>query len=399
VLLRASNRDDLDHIAIYRAHTLNMKGENAHETFSSHKCLNIQDINLSDWRSNDPSRRSAVVKVVKDSFQQVGFLLVEGHGIPTEVIDGLRNAFRDFFALPDEVKDNFAPISAHGKPGLWSGYMKKGSKAQTMLREMYSIAPSNRNLADPHSLSTTWGGPQHGFVGAVAPPCGVWPREQVPQLEPQALAYWDHMQLLVAEVLEMAGEAAGAGARWAANHTNEQGLTQLVAAYYPPQAETPAEGRIRVAPHSDASVITVVLPDEDGLQVLTRAGEWLDVPFRPEALVVNLGDMMEVCARGRWVSSKHRVVNPPEHRARTHERLSLLFFFNFNVDTVPFALLDGVCSEDESRSTRDSRLHIKDGDSAGAIRDEIAMEKVAGYENMSAGEYHFIKTAYRYQAD
>lgn len=59
----------------------------------------------------------------------------------------------------------------------------------------------------------------------------------------------------------------------------------------------------------------------------------------------------------------------------------------------------GVCSEDESRSTRDSRLHIKDGDSAGAIRDEIAMEKVAGYENMSAGEYHFIKTAYRYQAD
>ena len=47
----------------------------------------------------------------------------------------------------------------------------------------------------------------------------------------------------------------------------------------------------------------------------------------------------------------------------------------------------------------DERLVLKDGVLTGAIPNEIAMEKVAGCENMTAGEYHFIKTAYRYEAE
>eukprot|EP00959_Pyramimonas_sp_CCMP1952_P106885 2234283-Pyramimonas_sp.AAC.1 len=61
------------------------------------------------------------------------------------------------------LKQTFAPTSPGegSPPGLWSGYMSKGAKPQTALREMFSIAPSSSNLQDPASLQTSWGGPKN----------------------------------------------------------------------------------------------------------------------------------------------------------------------------------------------------------------------------------------------
>jgi isopenicillin N synthase-like dioxygenase len=50
-------------------------------------------------------------------------------------------------------------------------------------------------------------------------------------------------------------------------------------------------------PHTDASVITIVFIDDNvsGLQ-LQNNGVWYDVPIVPNALLVNVGDVMEVHA-------------------------------------------------------------------------------------------------------
>ena len=48
----------------------------------------------------------------------------------------------------------------------------------------------------------------------------------------------------------------------------------------------------------------------------------------------------QVLTHGRWVSSKHRVVNPPRAAAGSSRRLSLLFFHNFDADAVPYRLLE-----------------------------------------------------------
>ena len=50
-----------------------------------------------------------------------------------------------------------------------------------------------------------------------------------------------------------------------------------------------------VKPHSDRSGITVLLQDKEveGLQIL-RDGKWFRVSVIPHALVVNLGDQMQV---------------------------------------------------------------------------------------------------------
>ncbi|CAI0388797.1 unnamed protein product [Linum tenue] len=52
-----------------------------------------------------------------------------------------------------------------------------------------------------------------------------------------------------------------------------------------------------VKAHSDGSGVTVLLQDDkvEGLQIL-KEGRWYGVPIIPHALVVNVGDQMQVCS-------------------------------------------------------------------------------------------------------
>jgi isopenicillin N synthase-like dioxygenase len=50
--------------------------------------------------------------------------------------------------------------------------------------------------------------------------------------------------------------------------------------------------------------------------------------------VVNLGDLMAEWTNNRWVSTLHRVVNPPRDKALGSRRLSMAFFHQPNYDAV-----------------------------------------------------------------
>lgn len=74
----------------------------------------------------------------------------------------------------------------------------------------------------------------------------------------------------------------------------EDGMQAMRMTYYPP---CPEPGKvIGLTPHSDASGITVLLQVNgvEGFQV-KRDGVWMPVKFLPNALVVNIGDIVEVC--------------------------------------------------------------------------------------------------------
>jgi isopenicillin N synthase-like dioxygenase len=68
--------------------------------------------------------------------------------------------------------------------------------------------------------------------------------------------------------------------------------------------------------------------------VFGRAGEWLDVQVPPGAFVINIGDMLMRWTNDRWVSTLHRVVNPPAEQAARSRRQSLVFFHNPNAEAV-----------------------------------------------------------------
>lgn len=74
-------------------------------------------------------------------------------------------------------------------------------------------------------------------------------------------------------------------------------------------------------PHSDGTGYTIVLQDEEGLQVL-KDEQWFTVPKISEAVLVLMGDQMEIMTNGIFKSPVHRVVTSAEK-----ERFSVVVFY------------------------------------------------------------------------
>jgi len=105
---------------------------------------------------------------------------------------------------------------------------------------------------------------------------------------------------------------------------------------YPDQPDEPLEGQLRAGAHSDYGSLTIVRQEQrpGGLQVMTKRNGWMDIPAIPGALVVNIGDLMAEWTNDRWVSTLHRVVNPPRDQAKDSRRISLVFFHQPNYDAL-----------------------------------------------------------------
>ena len=123
--------------------------------------------------------------------------------------------------------------------------------------------------------------------------------------------------------------------------TFEDPMTALSLLHYGDVKSVPEKGLYGADEHTDGPVITVLRTDgTPGLQVLSKTGQWIDVPQRTGAFVVNLGDMLERMSNGLFRSTPHRVV-----LQGGSERFSVPFFYEPGFD-VPIACLDICCSED-----------------------------------------------------
>jgi len=126
------------------------------------------------------------------------------------------------------------------------------------------------------------------------------------------------------------------------------GISVLRAINYPDQPSAPAAGQLRGGAHCDYSTLTICHIEDKpgGLQIRMPSGEWMDVPVVPGAFVINLGDLMARWTNDRWVSTMHRVVNPPRDAEGSTRRQSLIFFhgsrYNAPVECLPGCSPPGV---------------------------------------------------------
>ena len=107
--------------------------------------------------------------------------------------------------------------------------------------------------------------------------------------------------------------------------------TALRLIHYPPSPKTAPEDLFGIHPHTDCGFLTIPAQDDvGGLQVRTVAGDWIDVPYRPECFVLNIGDILARWTSGRFNSTPHRVINKSDQRSR----YSIGMFFDPNLETV-----------------------------------------------------------------
>jgi isopenicillin N synthase-like dioxygenase len=85
---------------------------------------------------------------------------------------------------------------------------------------------------------------------------------------------------------------------------------------------------VRAGAHEDINLITLLIgASADGLEVLTREGDWYPVKAHGEDVVVNVGDMLQRLTNNKLKSTTHRVVNPPREEMK-NSRFSVPFFLH-----------------------------------------------------------------------
>eukprot|EP01018_Ginkgo_biloba_P034490 Gb_32876 [translate_table: standard] len=130
-----------------------------------------------------------------------------------------------------------------------------------------------------------------------------WP--QKPSAYRDAAKYCTEVRALIERLLAAISQSLGLGPDYLKRILGEHNESMTIN-YYPPCPKP--DLTMGTVAHSDASVITVLQQDHvSGLQVL-KNGKWVAVEPIPNALVVNLGDQLQVVSNGRFRSVEHRAI-------------------------------------------------------------------------------------------
>ncbi len=263
-------------------------------------------------KSDDPENVNSFADRLCTICHEVGFFIVEGHGLDTTLIDDVFELMRRFFELPDEDKQL---IDKRRSPQFrgWESVGSEFTNNRVDVREqidVWSEWPSNPTL--DHQPASRLHGPNQWMPDDLLP---------------------DHRELTMRWMRELGGLAdrilglLAIGLGLDPDHfvqlfgDRPMSLTKMI--HYPP---TP-DGGAGVNAHHDTGFITLLAPGPtQGLQVLNPAGDWIDVPCVPGTFVVNLGEMLQAMTGNYFIATAHRVIT-------TSERLSAAYFHGPSLDT------------------------------------------------------------------
>ncbi len=255
------------------------------------------------------------------AWRDTGFVGIRDHGISDELIEQAYTVFRQFFALPTEIKQQYHRPGIGGARG-YTGFGVEQARDHDVpdLKEFWHVGRELRS--------------DNPFPDILLP--NVWPAE-IPAFKPAALALYQALDALGARLLSALALDIGLNADWFADKIN-RGNSILRPIHYPPIRDADP-GAVRAARHEDINLITLLIGSrEQGLEILSRDGQWVPVSTLPGTIVVNVGDMLQRLTNHVYPSTTHRVVNPAGQAAR-QARYSIPFFLHpnpeFLIQTLP----------------------------------------------------------------
>lgn len=272
--------------------------------------MNIPVVDLADFLSGDKSRKQKFVQELGKAYEEVGFVAVKNHGIPDDLIADLYKYVQQFFSLPSETKLSYEKKELAGQRGYTSFGREhaKGFDAPD-LKEFFQYG---QTIEDGAKINDQY--PDNVTVN------------EVPRFTPTLYNAYRNFEKSGKALLQAIALYLGLDEHYFDEWVHN-GNSILRAIHYPPIKSEP-KSAIRAEQHEDINLITLLVgASADGLQILTKQGEWVGVTSLPEQIVVNVGDMLQRLTNNKLRSTTHRVVNPPRELWGT-SRFSIPFFLH-----------------------------------------------------------------------
>ncbi|KZV24390.1 hypothetical protein F511_17581 [Dorcoceras hygrometricum] len=243
---------------------------------------------------------------IKYSCEEWGFFQVINHEVNLELLEKIEKVAMEFFLMPLEEKQKYPMI-----PGTVQGYGQAFVFSENQKLDwcnMFALGLEPQHLRNPK----LWPTKPSNFSETAE----IYSRE-IRELCKNLLKYIAMTLGCKDDVFEkMFGVAV-----------------QAIRMNYYPACPRP-DLVLGLSPHSDGSALTVLQQGKDssvGLQIL-RNNVWVPVHPIPNALVINIGDTIEVLTNGRYKSVEHRAVTHKEK-----DRLSIVTFYapSYEIEVEP----------------------------------------------------------------
>tara|TARA_R110002020_G_scaffold21009_6_gene71378 strand:+ start:35655 stop:36605 length:951 start_codon:yes stop_codon:yes gene_type:complete len=254
----------------------------------------IPSVDLRDFLSEDIKRQDTFIKELGGAFENIGFVALKGHFLDEKLVAELYAEVKNFFDLPQEVKDSYEISGIGGQRGYTSfGKEHAKGKKEGDLKEFWHFG---QYVVDDPALEEEY--PDNVIV------------KELPKFNAVGKEAYKMLEKTAKYVLRALALHLGLEETYFDEYIRN-GNSILRPIHYPP-IKTEPKNAVRAAAHGDINLITLLMGAQGkGLQVQNHKGEWVDAIAAPDELMINVGDMLSRLTNNKLKSTIHQVVNPP----------------------------------------------------------------------------------------
>ncbi|KAJ8600621.1 hypothetical protein CTAYLR_008979 [Chrysophaeum taylorii] len=230
--------------------------------------------------------KAAVAGLVREACCEWGFFYATGHGVDEGLMEEALARCRALFALPLAEKERLDASQSKS----YRGY-------NSLASGKHNCKPGPQEIKESFTIGREGEGPMRG--GNQWPPLG----DEWRDVMKKYFAATVEAARLVARALAL---SLGIEETFFVEQMTDPSAGMVLLRY--PSSPDETEG-VGCGEHTDAGFVTMLLHDEvPGLEVKPRGSEeWVAVPPRKGAFLVNLGDMMARWSNDAYLSTPHRV--------------------------------------------------------------------------------------------
>ena len=298
----------------------------------------IPSVNLQYFLSDDTTQKQDFVNQIGDAFHNIGFVALKGHFLPESLIEELYLEIKNFFNLPEEIKNKYEIEGLAGQRGYTSfGKESAKGKKEADLKEFWHFGQYvHPNEAIPTTLQK-----------ALIPNIFV---EELPNFNIVGQKVYKALEKTALYVLRALAIYLKLDEKYFDEYIHF-GNSILRPIHYPPITTEP-KGAVRAAAHGDINLITLLMGAHGkGLQVKNNQDQWIDAIAEKDELMINVGDMLARLTNNQLKSTIHQVVNPPKELWNT-SRYSIPFFMH-PIPTMNLSCLDHCVNSESPKAYSD----------------------------------------------